>query len=158
MKRLPQFQNGRRAAPVAQALCALAVCCAGIAPGLAAAAETNDYPTLDRVGYVLNCMQEHGGQSVENLYACVCRIDFIASQMPFETYEDASTFDRYRRMPGEKGGIFRDNEQAESLLAQLDKTTLEAGKRCPLVRRSVARPPALPDSSQAPSAKDASGP
>lgn len=106
---------------------------------LSPAAWTDDFPTVEVVGNVLNCMSEHGGQSVENLYACACRLDYIAGQMDFETFDQAATFERYRRMPGEKGGIFRENEEAEDLVSRLQKVRAEAARRCPLVKR-VATP------------------
>ena len=44
----------------------------------------NDYPTLERVDHVLTCMRLAGGQSVDNLYACSCKIDVIAQQVDFD--------------------------------------------------------------------------
>ena len=94
------------------------------------AASANDYPTLERVDHVLTCMKTHGGQTVDNLYACSCEIDIIAQQMDFEDFSEARTFEIYRRMPGEKGGIFRDSERAEVVVSELDKARADAKKRC----------------------------
>ena len=94
------------------------------------AASANDYPTLERVDHVLTCMKTHGGQTVDNLYACSCEIDIIAQQMDFEDFSEARTFEIYRRMPGEKGGIFRDSERAEVVVSELDKARADANKRC----------------------------
>ncbi|MCZ6771966.1 MAG: hypothetical protein O7G83_08275 [Proteobacteria bacterium] len=94
------------------------------------AASANDYPTLERVDHVLTCMKTHGGQTVDNLYACSCEIDIIAQQMDFEDFSEARTFEIYRRMPGEKGGIFRDSERAEVVVGELDKARADANKRC----------------------------
>jgi hypothetical protein len=35
----------------------------------------NDFPTRDRVEYVLNCVAQRGGLSYINQYACGCKID-----------------------------------------------------------------------------------
>ncbi len=102
------------------------------------ASADNDFPTLDRVSYVMACMKEHGGQTIENLYACSCRIDALASRMSFQTFNDALTYERYRRMPGEKGGLFRESEQSEQFLTQLDAARTQAARDCPLVKRSGA--------------------
>ena len=93
-------------------------------------ASANDYPTLERVDHVLTCMKTHGGQTVDNLYACSCEIDIIAQQVNFEDFTEARTFEIYRRMPGEKGGIFRDSERAEVVVSELDKARADAKKRC----------------------------
>ena len=93
-------------------------------------ASANDYPTLERVDHVLTCMKTHGGQTVDNLYACSCEIDIIAQQVNFEDFTEARTFEIYRRMPGEKGGIFRDSERAEVVVSKLDKARADAKKRC----------------------------
>ena len=52
----------------------------------------NDYPTRDRVEYVLNCVAQHGGLSYINQYACGCKIDKIAEKMSFNDYDAAKTF------------------------------------------------------------------
>jgi hypothetical protein len=121
---------------------------------LAAAADSG-YPTLERVDHVLTCMRTHGGQSVDNLYACACEIDVIAQQISFDDFNEARTFEIYKRMPGEKGGLFREGERPQVVVGQLEKAREDAKKRCFIGRKS-ARPagPVGPSSSapQAPSA------
>ncbi len=90
----------------------------------------NDFPTLERVDHVLTCMKKHGGQTVDNLYACSCEIDAIAQAIPFDTYVEAKTFETYRRQPGEKGGIFRESEEGDRVMPMLKKARAEAEKRC----------------------------
>ena len=51
------------------------------------AGNRHDYPTIETVGYVLECMQENGGQTVENMYSCSCRFDKLAATMSFDDYE-----------------------------------------------------------------------
>ena len=68
----------------------------------------NDYPTQARVEYVLRCMHEHGGQSYDTLYPCICSIDKIASKLDYAQYVDAETLTVMVKTPGEKGGVFRD--------------------------------------------------
>ncbi len=101
-----------------------------LALGLPLTAVANDYPTLERVDHVLTCMRVHGGQTVDNMYACACEIDIIAQQMPFDDFTEARTFEIYKRMPGEKGGLFRDSERAKKVVGQLEQARIDAGKRC----------------------------
>ena len=71
-------------------------------------AVANDFPTQARVEYVLSCMGEHGGQSYDTLYACICIIDKIADRMSYREYTAAETLSFLFSTPGERGGIFRD--------------------------------------------------
>ena len=102
---------------LAMALCPLAV-------------MADDYPTLERVDHVLTCMRSNGGQTVDNLYSCACEIDVIAQQLGFDDFNEARTFEIYKRMPGEKGGLFRENERAKVVVGKLDAAREDAKKRC----------------------------
>jgi len=102
-------------------------------------ALANDYPTLERVDHVLTCMKKHGGQTIDNLYACSCEIDAIAQEVPYDTYEDARTYEQYRHMPGEKGGLFRDWDGADKVEPMLVKARADAEKRCFIREHTVKR-------------------
>ncbi len=125
------------------------LCCAALA-AFASLAVANDYPTLERVDHVLTCMKSHGGQTVDNLYACACEIDIIAQQLAFEDFTEARTFEIYKRMPGEKGGLFRDSQRADEIVGQLEKARGEAQKRCFVGRKPGAAAAAAPAASAAP--------
>lgn len=101
---------------------------AGLALPLAAAAF--DYPTLDRVDSVLTCMQENGGQNIDNLQRCSCQIDIVMQQVSHEEFTEARTYEIYKQMPGDKGGLFRDNPRAKELVGKLDAARADAKKRC----------------------------
>ena len=75
--------------------------------GVPSVVVANDFPTRDRVEYVLNCLQELGRNSMDDLQTCSCRLDFVASEMSFEYYGYAVTYNRNKRMTGEKGAVFR---------------------------------------------------
>ncbi len=90
----------------------------------------NDFPTRDRVEYVLNCVAQRGGLSFINQYACGCKIDKIAEKLTFEEYEAAKTFSYLKSTPGESGGVFRDPSQSKSLRAKLKEAEEYAEKSC----------------------------
>ena len=71
-------------------------------------AAANDFPTQARVEFVLSCMGEHGGQSYNTLYPCICAIDRIAEKIPYREYAAAETLSFLYGTPGERGGFFRD--------------------------------------------------
>lgn len=92
--------------------------------------KVNDYPTRDRVEYVLNCVAQHGGLTFVTQYACGCKIDKIAEKMNFAEYEAARTFSLLKSTPGEAGGVFRDPQQSKDLRKQLKEAEAYAEKQC----------------------------
>jgi hypothetical protein len=90
----------------------------------------NGYPTLARVEYVLQCMEKQGKQNLDSLYPCVCSIDKIAIQMPYDDFAEAQTFTFMRSAPGEAGGLFRDPPRAAELRKQLEDAEAFAHKNC----------------------------
>lgn len=95
-------------------------------PSPATKKTENDFPTQARVEYVLQCMQEHGGQNYDNLYHCVCAADKIAGQMSYQDYSEALTFTYLFDLPGEKGGEFRDPPRSKELRDALKAARREA--------------------------------
>jgi hypothetical protein len=93
-------------------------------------ALANDFPTQARVEFVLGCMNEQGGQSYDSLYKCVCLVDAIAAEMSHDEFAEAQVFSQLRSTAGERGGVFRDPDQAQALVAKL-AAAIERGKaRC----------------------------
>lgn len=90
----------------------------------------NDYPTRDRVEYVLNCVAQHGGLTYITQYACGCKIDKIAEKLTFSEYEAAKTFSYLKSTPGDGGGVFRDPAQSKDLRAKLKEAEAFAEKNC----------------------------
>jgi hypothetical protein len=103
-------------------------------PAEPAAAEpapfVSDYPTRDRVEYVLNCVAQHGGLTFITQYACGCKIDKIAEKLTFSEYEAAKTFSYLRSTPGDAGGVFRDPAQSKDLRKRLKEAEAYAEKNC----------------------------
>jgi hypothetical protein len=89
--------------------------------------------------WALIAPRKHGGQTMDNLYACTCEIDAIALMMPYDRFIEASAFESYRNMPGEKGGVFRDSVQGEKHVTQLHKAQKEAEHRC-FIRTKTVEP------------------
>ena len=90
----------------------------------------NDFPTRDRVEYVLECVAKHGGLSYINQYACGCKVDKIAEKLNFSEYESAKTFTQMQKTPGEAGAAFRDPKQSKDLRTRLKDADAEAEKAC----------------------------
>jgi hypothetical protein len=90
----------------------------------------NDFPTQARVEFVLGCMSEQGGQSYDNLYKCVCLVDAIAAEMGHEEFVQAQVFNQLRATAGERGGVFRDPDQAQTLIDKLAAVLERAKAQC----------------------------
>jgi hypothetical protein len=90
----------------------------------------NQYPTRDRVDYVLNCVAKHGGLKFETQYACGCKIDKIAEKLTFKEYEDAVTNGFMGKTAGEGGAVFRDPAQAKDLKKRIKEAEDLAESSC----------------------------
>lgn len=101
---------------------------AWLATGTLAAAP-EDYPTADIADYVFACMKSNG-ETRRALERCACSIDVIASIVPYERYEEASTYLSMGQVQGERGVIFRTSEQARSAIDTLRRAQAEAEVRC----------------------------
>ena len=122
---------------------------ASVTPGVA---DANDFPTQARVEFVLGCMSESGGQSYDTLYPCVCLIDKIAAEMAYKEFAEAQVFSQLRSTPGERGGVFRDPEQAGYLREKLDAVT-ERGRAACFVNDQGDAGESDPDPAELPAAR-----
>jgi hypothetical protein len=95
----------------------------------APAAFAYDYPTADRVQYVLECMYRNGGSSVY-VYKCSCVIDSIAQKYTYDEFIDSSTIARYQTMPGEGMGMFRDSPDERAAAKRFREVEADAKKLC----------------------------
>ena len=73
----------------------------------------HDYPTSARVEYVQECMLKNGG-TLAALYKCSCSIDRIAVELTYDDFVEWGTFARNASLAGERGGVFRDSDEARA--------------------------------------------
>ncbi len=91
----------------------------------------SDYPTRDRVDYVLNCVAQHGGLTYISQYACGCKIDKIAEKLSFAEYEAAKTFTYLTKgQTGDAAAAMRDPAQSKDLRKRLKEAEQYAEKSC----------------------------
>ena len=96
---------------------------------LSGSAFAHDYPTVDRVEYVLECMKSNGGE-YHYLYKCACVIDTISKELSYEAYVDAATVARYSAMGGERAGVLRDPEPLKDMAKRYRALQAKANKEC----------------------------
>ena len=139
----------------------LALSVLAVVPLLARAENT--YPTLERVNYVLDCMDRHGGPRIEHLTSCSCEIDEIADKVTLDEFTDANIYVQNKDTPGDKGAVFHDMKFAKDAFDKLEDSRKAAEKVCWVKVREVKR---KEDAAAAPSdaasadvnAKDAAAP
>lgn len=92
-------------------------------------AYANDFPTTDRVEYVLECMKNHAGK-YEYLYKCSCAIDNIAKELSYDEYVELSTALRNQSLGGERGAAFRDPDTVKAMAKKYKTIQADANKSC----------------------------
>jgi hypothetical protein len=104
----------------------LLACCPAMSAG---AGEANDYPTQARAEYVFACMANNG-QTQQALRQCSCSIDVIASDLPYDKYEQAETVFRMRRGGGGYLGEMFRTGMTNDMVRDLEEAQAEAEIRC----------------------------
>lgn len=84
--------------------------CAGAVLWAAGPALANDFPTVERVLYVQECMKANPGPHYEMLNKCSCALDAMARAVKFDDYETMTTIINAVSIGGERGAALRDNE------------------------------------------------
>lgn len=108
------------------ALAALAL----LAAGHAAPAAANDFPTLERVRYVQECMRQHPGPQFEMTSKCSCALDNIADKVKYDDFVSMSTVANALTIGGERGGALRDNESIKPEAKRYRELQAQALKSC----------------------------
>jgi len=107
-----------------------APCAALLVAGSVAVARANDFPTHDRVEFVLKCMRESKGTQEELLYKCSCAIDAIAAKVDYGTWVDLATVANATTIAGERGGVLRDMKDGRKTIASYRALQQSAKKQC----------------------------
>lgn len=95
--------------------------------------RANDFPTTDRVEFVLECMNRNGGEP-QFIYKCSCAVDEVAKAYKYDDYVEASTVARYRNAGGERTSIFRDPDGMKKLNKDYTAVLAAARKTCGVPR------------------------
>lgn len=111
---------------------------------LAAAAASahpqgSDYPTNEIVTYVFDCMQKHGGVTLDNMNKCSCSFDYIAAKMTHDQFVTGDTFERGQAATGERGEILREGVLADSQRASLEDVVAKSEHYCYLPEQVSAQ-------------------
>ena len=94
------------------------------------AASANDFPTVDRVLYVQECMRSNPGPNFEMVNKCSCALDRLAEQVKYDDYVTLTTVANAVSIGGERGSELRDNETLKPQIARWRTLQAQAQKAC----------------------------
>lgn len=95
------------------------------------APRVNDFPTVDRVLYVQECMQAHADVGhFEMTNKCACAIDAIAGELRYDDYVQLSTASKATTIGGERGSYIRDSEALQADIKRYRALQAKANKAC----------------------------
>ncbi|MDC9725690.1 MAG: hypothetical protein PSN44_07235 [Gammaproteobacteria bacterium] len=102
-------------------------------PNLSAA---NDFTTVTRVHYVQDCIALNAGKMniYEATHKCSCVIDKLAEVFTQRQFEDANAGFRFSNLPGDRGGVFRDDADVKDGITLFKETHAAAYQSCRMRR------------------------
>lgn len=95
-----------------------------------ASAQANDFPTVDRVIYVQECMRAHPGPQFEMQNKCSCALDSLAREVKYDEFVTLSTVGKAMTIGGERGGAIRDAPSLEPQAKRYRELMSRAEKGC----------------------------
>ena len=95
-----------------------------------AIARANDFPTVDRVLYVQECMRAHPGPQFEMISKCSCALDALARDVKYDEYVTLSTISKAISIGGERGGTLRDAPSLEPQARRYRELQAKAERGC----------------------------
>jgi hypothetical protein len=101
-----------------------------LAMAIPAHAQSQDYPTSERVAFVLECMREHPGPEFEMLQKCSCALDRLAQALSYESFVEGLTLAKAVTIAGERGGVLRNNDGAQAGARGFRSLYKEARRQC----------------------------
>lgn len=95
-----------------------------------AVARDNDFPTVDRVLYVQECMRQNPGPHYEMVNKCACALDHLAAEVSYDDYVTMSTATNANSIGGERGNSIRDTEQLQVQIRRYRDLQAKVKKSC----------------------------
>jgi hypothetical protein len=93
-------------------------------------AKMNNYPTLDRVQYVLECARNYPDKvPQEMIYKCSCAIDEIAKQINYDDFVNDWTASKAITIAGDRGAM-REHQMVKGMVKQFKDVQGNAQKIC----------------------------
>lgn len=98
--------------------------------GFSGLAAANDFPTVERVNYVQECMRTHPGPHYEMVNKCSCALDALAKVVKHADYVEMSTASNANSIGGERGNTIRDTEVLQAKVKRFRELQVRAKQGC----------------------------
>jgi hypothetical protein len=98
--------------------------------GAAGLASANDFPTVERVLYVQECMKANPGPYYEMVNKCSCALDALAREVKFDEYSGMVTIVNAMSIGGERGNQLRDNDSLKPQIKRYRELQAQVQKGC----------------------------
>ena len=92
--------------------------------------HANDFPTVDRVLYVQECLRAHAGAQFEMINKCSCVLDELSRSVKYQDYVTLSTIGKAMSIGGERGNAIRDVPSLAPQLKRYRELQAKAEKAC----------------------------
>lgn len=93
-------------------------------------AWANDFPTVDRVLFVQECMRANPGPHYEMVNKCSCALDALAREVKHEDYVSMATISNAMTIGGERGNDLRDNDTLKPQLRRYRELQAKVKQGC----------------------------
>ena len=93
--------------------------------------KDGNFPTIDRVLYVNECIREHGG-GLDSLYKCSCVMDYFMENLTYEEFDNMDASSHGINTTGERSAIWRDPKGVRDGINRLKDVQTLAKKKCNL--------------------------
>ena len=94
-------------------------------------AKANDFPTIDRVLYVNECVRQHGG-GLDSLYKCSCVMDYFTKNLSYEEFDEMDASSHGIQTTGERSALWRDPKGVRDGIKRLQDVEKKAKQNCNL--------------------------
>lgn len=109
----------------------LLFCLLGLPMAVHGAPRANDFPTVDRVLYVQECIAAHpDAGNFEMTNKCSCALDSLAREIRYDEYVQLSTAAKATTIGGERGGYIRDSEKLQAGIKRYKALQAKVTKGC----------------------------
>ena len=93
-------------------------------------AFANDFPTVERVLYVQECIRANPGPHYEMINKCSCALDALATELKFDQYSTMITIANGMTIGGERGGAIRDTPSLAPELKRYRELQVKVKQGC----------------------------
>ena len=99
--------------------------------GFITSLKANDFPTIDRVLYVNECVRQHGG-GLDSLYKCSCVMDYFTKNLSYEEFDNMDASSHGIQTTGERSALWRDPKGIRDGIKRLQTVEKKAKQTCNL--------------------------